>query len=370
MIAGFSIYYLIVIGVLIGGLWWGMVRLLRKRQVFRKEKKSLTKLNIGLALCFVFLILVFAEFAFAFFYVQTDAFNMTSSSRRWFHLYLENQRNEFGARDTEEFVKRLPDGEKRICFIGDSFTVGHGIKNIEDRFSNIIENKLNENSSIKYHVANLGDPGLEIAQIEARTRGTIQQGYQVDQLIYVMCLNDIEGYDTESQEKLKKLGDVGPKNFFLKYSFLPNWLYFRYLQYSQKEVHDYYPHLARSYETFAWTGFSRKLRDLAGICESNGIKFSVVIFPFLHDLTADSSFIAVHQKVKQFCEENQIPVVDLEPTMRKHADENLTVNRFDAHPNETANEYAAEAIYQGLFKEKDQPETKSEQASGEDEEAK
>ena len=362
MIAGFSIYYLLSIFLLIALLWGGMVVLLKKRQIYRKEKKSLTRLNIGLAVCFVLLLLVFAEFAFAVLYVQTDAFNMTNSSKRWFHLYIENQRNEFGARDKEEFVRKLPKGEKRICFIGDSFTVGHGIKNIENRFSNLIEKKLNEQYPGVYHVSNLSDPGLELVQIEGRARGILHERYQVDQIVYVMCLNDIEGFDKIFQEKLKKLGGAGFKNFILKYSYLPNWLYFRYLQFSRKEVHDYYPHLAKSYESIAWTSFSRKLKDFVSLCQTNDVKFNVVIFPFLHDLKDDSSFVAVHQKVKKFCEQNQIHVVDLEPVMREHAEENLVVNRFDAHPNEKANAYAAEAIYKELF-EKNNPNTEIEPSS-------
>ena len=361
MIYGFSIYYLISIVALFAVLWRGIVFLLKKRQGYRKAKKNMLKLNLSLAACMVLLFMLFAEVTFALFYVQTDAFNMTSSSKRWFNLYLENQRNESGWRDSEEFVKRLPDDQKRICFIGDSFTVGHGIRNINNRFSNLIEEKLNKNHPGKYQVANLADPGLEISQIEARTRGVFQGGYQVDHLVYVMCLNDIEGYDTESKENLTKLGDVGPRNFVLKNSYLPNWLYFRYLQYTRKEVRDYYPHLKKSYDSFAWTGFSRKFKSLSDLCKSKNVQFSVVIFPFLHDLNSESSFISVHKKVEKFCKKNHIPVVDLEPVMRKHADENLVVNRFDAHPNEKANQYAAEAIYNALLK--THPQKKSEEPS-------
>jgi hypothetical protein len=42
-------------------------------------------------------------------------------------------------------------------------------------------------------------------------------------------------------------------------------------------------------------------------------------------------------------------VLDLEPVFREHPRENLTVNRYDAHPNERAHEIAADAIYNKLL---------------------
>jgi hypothetical protein len=50
-----------------------------------------------------------------------------------------------------------------------------------------------------------------------------------------------------------------------------------------------------------------------------------------------------------FCKSERIPVLDLEPTFRTHAGENLVVSRFDAHPNERAHAIAAEAIETGLL---------------------
>ncbi len=363
MLIGIPFGYFLGMGIFIALLIGTFLITLKKRQAYRREKKSLTPLNLILVICVIFDFLIFAELAFALLYVQTDAINMTNSSKRWFELYLENQRNEFGARDIDEFVRTLPADQKRICFIGDSFTVGHGIKDIHDRFSNLIEEKLEKQNPGQFKVANLADPGLEISQIEARVRGVLEKGMQVDELIYVMCLNDIEGYIPEVLEKVKSVGNSQPEFFLFKHTYLFNWLYFRYVQYTTPGLDQYFPELAKSYDSFAFDGFKRKLDQLAALCKSNNVKFSMVVFPFLHDLKENSIFHPVHQKIVKYCAENKIAVVDLEPVMLKHSDENLVVNRFDAHPNEKANQYAAETIFETLFQAKEKKSVKERETS-------
>jgi hypothetical protein len=44
-----------------------------------------------------------------------------------------------------------------------------------------------------------------------------------------------------------------------------------------------------------------------------------------------------------------VPVLDLRPVLESHAGEGLTVNRFDAHPNERAHALAAAAIERELL---------------------
>jgi hypothetical protein len=43
-------------------------------------------------------------------------------------------------------------------------------------------------------------------------------------------------------------------------------------------------------------------------------------------------------------------VLDLWPVLKPHLGEGLTVNRFDAHPNERAHALAAEAIERELLR--------------------
>ena len=72
-------------------------------------------------------------------------------------------------RDPREFEKTIPAGARRICFVGDSFTMGHGIANMADRFSDRVFAELERGQPRKYVVANIADLGLEVP-FEARPR--------------------------------------------------------------------------------------------------------------------------------------------------------------------------------------------------------
>jgi len=71
-----------------------------------------------------------------FIYDTSDAFNYTKTSERWQARYYH--RNALGFRDDLTYELRIPLGKRRIFFLGDSFTAGHGIKDVDDRFANRI----------------------------------------------------------------------------------------------------------------------------------------------------------------------------------------------------------------------------------------
>jgi hypothetical protein len=95
-------------------------------------------------------------------------FNVTNISKRWLRRHLDAERHPpLGNRDTESFTKFVSPGKKRICFVGDSFTAGHGVNDMADRFTDRIRTKLDAAKPGKFVVANLGEPGWETSQIEA-----------------------------------------------------------------------------------------------------------------------------------------------------------------------------------------------------------
>ena len=85
------------------------------------------------------------------------------------------------------------------------------------------------------------------------------------------------------------------------------------------------------------------------ICRLNESELRVVVFPFLHNLGSDYPFRTAHQQLVEFCENKNMRVLDLEPVLATRAASDLTVNRFDAHPNELAHELAAKAIRSELL---------------------
>jgi hypothetical protein len=275
---------------------------------------------------------------------------------RWYKIHVAP--NAAGFRDAHPFTPVLPAGEKRLCFVGDSFTFGHGVANVEDRFSDRIAAELEAAGSSQYRVANTGLPGLDIRQLvevdkKNNTKGLlpewISHNVQIDLLVYTYVLNDIENLDERTAVHTQNIEKIKPEFLLFRDSYFFNLLYFRWQQLRRPEVADYYSYLAKSYKTEPWQRLQRKLDELRALCRSNDIELRVVIFPFLHNLGPDYRFRDAHRRLKTYFTDSGVRCLDLEPLLTQHSDEDLTVNRFDAHPNERAHALAAGAIRNHLL---------------------
>jgi lysophospholipase L1-like esterase len=331
--------------IVLGGAFYG---LLRYRQKCRRTSRRLWLANAGLSLAMLLAVVTASELGFACFADFSDTFNITNVSKRWLALHMDREQNNEGFRDRNPFTKYVSPGQKRIVFLGDSFTAGHGIKKIEDRFSDQIAAWLEQQAPGKYVVANLGEPGLEASMIEARAKGLFLTHSDVSIIVYVYNLNDIEGYDDRTKQALGQIYTAEPKFPLLRDTYLINWLYFRYIQFKYAKGTSYYSSLAEAYRSEPWVGLRAKLAQLRRECAEEHVDFRMVIFPFMQDLGEDV-FHDARAKLHDFCTTEKVPLLDLEPVFRKHAGENLTVSRFDAHPNEQAHAIAAEAIEKGLL---------------------
>jgi hypothetical protein len=338
---GMGAWLIILVGLFFGVLWY------RRRQ--RLKVRSLALANLGLSLCMLLGVVTASELAFACFADFSDTFNITNVSKRWLLLHIDHERNNEGNRDRAPFTKYVP-GRKRIIFLGDSFTIGHGIKRMDDRFTDRIAAWLDEKVPGKYVVANLGEPGVEASVVES-TAAAVMFKLQADvsMFVYVYNLNDIEGYMAlAGQNPLEGVYTSQPSLFLFRDTYLLNWLYFRFLQFRGRN-NPYFDRLAAAYHGPAWDGLRTKLSQLHRECKEGHADFRMVIFPFLHDLKSEDLFRDARARIADFCKSERIPVLDLEPVLREHASENLMVSRFDGHPNERAHAIAAGAIEKDLL---------------------
>jgi lysophospholipase L1-like esterase len=332
--------------LILAALFYG---LLRYRQRCRRTARRLWPTNAGLSLAMLLAAITAGELGFACFADFSDTFNITNVSKRWLAIHLDREQNNEGFRDRNPFTKFVAPGQKRIVFLGDSFTAGHGIKNIDDRFTDRIAAWLEKKQPGKYVVANLAEPGLEASMIEARAKSLFLTHSDVSIIIYIYNLNDIEGYAPEMQKSLGQIYTAEPHNPLFRDTYLLNWLYFRYVQFKYAKGTTYFSDLAAAYRSEAWTGLRAKLAQLCRECAEEKVDFRMVIFPFVQDLKSDDPFRGARSQIVEFCKSRKVPVLDLQPILKEHASENLTVSRFDAHPNERAHAIAAEAIEQGLL---------------------
>ena len=296
----------------------------------------------GLSTWVFFASLTVVELYFAIVYDQTDSFNMSNVSRHWFARHVRE--NAQGFRDDAPFPRQVPAGKKRIAFIGDSFTFGHGIKNVADRFSDRVGARLESVRPGKFLESNIGSAGINVQIVTNMVERLADRGYQIDVLVYAICLNDIEGYEPAMNQMYQRLYLQSPKFFLFRDTYFLNMLYFRVQQARLPEVRSYYSQLADSYRSAPWEGMRHKLDELVECCAATKIDLRIVIFPFLHNLGPDYPFDAAHERIAEYCSEAQLPCLDLKSVLLPHVQEGLTVSRFDAHPNERAHALAAQAI--------------------------
>jgi hypothetical protein len=301
----------------------------------------------GLSLWVFLASMTVVELYFAIVYDQTDAFNMSNVSQHWFARHVHA--NSEGFRDDAPFPRSVPAGKKRIAFVGDSFTFGHGIKNVADRFSDRVGARLEAVRPGKYIESNISSTGIHVQLVTNLVEKIVDRGYQIDVLVYTICLNDIEGYEPAIDQMQERLDLNAPKFFLFRDTYFLNMLYFRMQQARLPEVRSYYSELAESYRSAPWQGMRGKLDELREYCDSKKIDLRIAIFPFLHNLGPDYPFEAAHERIAEYCRDAGLACLDLKPVLLPHLQEGLMVNRFDAHPNERAHALAAHAMETDLL---------------------
>jgi len=305
------------------------------------------RLIAGNALLFFWLVslgLLTGELFFRFVYDTTDALAFTKVSRRWLERYWKT--NAAGVRDNIPYSLGIKPGVRRITFIGDSFTAGHGVKDVEDRFANRLRRQHSE-----WEVHCLAELGMETGDEIKYVQKCLQRGYVLDQVVLVYCLNDISDLVpewTETRERI--LGDANRGGWWQNNSYLVNTLSHRYRAMRDPDIRNYFQFVRDTASGSLWEEQKRRLTELKVVVESHGGQLSVVVFPFLHSLGSSYEFQPVHDALGSFWRTSNVPYLDLLPIYHSVSARKLTVNSFDAHPNEFAHALAAEAI--GPFLEK------------------
>ena len=358
-----SLDYLLGLGVWLVTLplllWLSLVW----RRSLRRRQRSLTRANLALSLWLLLVCLTGCELYFAFLYDQSDSFNRTNVSQKWFARWVTQKpliftgREGIPYRDDRDFPKALQPGQQHVVFVGDSFTFGHGIRRVEDRFSNRVRAAFDQRAPNQVLVTNIADAGKDLYWVSEVADRLATHRLPVTTLVYVLCLNDIESFD---RERLAPPAPppaappsawnsfvsllAAPYHWLVKETYFLNFVDHR-LQWARvPRATSYYADVEESYQGPAWQKMFAQLLDLRKTCRDAGIDLRVVVFPFLHNLGPNYPFIKAHEQIVAACQQQQIPCLDLLPVLQPHARENLTVSLFDAHPNERAHALVAPVI--------------------------
>lgn len=295
--------------------------------------------NSLMLLFFVSTVLLGGEIRFRFFYDTTDSLGFTKVCERWISRHWRT--NAAGCRDNLEYSPQLQPGKRRVTFIGDSFTAGHGIKDVDARFSNRIRAL---HPQWEVHV--LANVGLDTGDELKLLKKALSKGYQLDQVVLVYCLNDLgdllAGPGGPFEGSLPNADVRGP--WFTQGSYFLDLLYNRYQAARNPYVKDYFSYVKAGYRDKFWEKQKERLKEFRDLVESHGGHLSAVTFPFLHALGPNYDYQFAHVELDAFWRELHVPHLDLLSTYQSLPAQALTVNRFDAHPNEYANQLAAAAI--------------------------
>jgi hypothetical protein len=274
----------------------------------------------------------------------TDSLGFTKISERW--VVRHWHANGAGCRDNIEYVPSIQPGKRRVSFVGDSFTAGHGIKDVNDRFANRLR-ALHPDWEV-HVLANVGlDTGSEIALLKK----AFSRDYQFDEVVLVYCLNDVcdllmaPGQPFEG--RLPAMDEPSP--WFTRGSYFLDLFYNRYKAAQNPFVRDYFSFVKAGYRDDYWQKQQVRLRELRDFVQSRGGHLSVVTFPFLNALGSKYEYGFVHDELNQFWSDLQVPHLDLLPVYKDLGAKDLTVNPHDAHPNELADKLAADAINRALW---------------------
>ena len=181
-----------------------------------KVKDAKNKLKSGLlSLIIMFLILYYVVESVFTFYPETNGKNDTYCAKTWMFYYWNL--NKYGFRDVE-FTTMSPN-KPNIVFVGDSYTEGHGIKDPNDRVSNICRQ-----SFPNFNVYNIGKNGMDIND-EIDLLKHIPIHPQI--IVLQICSNDWD-YLSKSESLLpsrsRYLLAASTSFSFAKYSILFNYL--------------------------------------------------------------------------------------------------------------------------------------------------
>ncbi len=270
---------------------------------------------------------------------RSDALNLTRVSDRWFHRHYRF--NNVGIRDDVDYHLTIAPGERRLTFLGDSVTVGHGIANVEDRFGNRVRREMGATWDVQILAAN----GLETGDELERLRGLVGAGYELDVVALAYSPNDISDLLPEWYGVLQRLYDERRKEpVVIRASLLADTCYWHLKALLDPGFRKYHEVLRNGYASEAWDIQQRRLLEIRELCRFRNASLTVFTFPLLELLGPAYPFRDVHARLDRLWAEAGVPHLDLLEVFEGRAASDLVVNRWDSHPNEEAHRLVAEAM--------------------------
>jgi hypothetical protein len=223
------------------------------------------------------------------------------------------------------------EGKRQVVFIGDSFTSGLGLTNIDDRFDRVS----NAYGSSNFAAVNLGIPGSGASK---QLQALKQYPVIPERVVYQYYINDIDETVMNSASR-----DIRPvdEDFlelisspWISFSYIVNtvfwsvpnpWLEINFDRYLKEAWNN--PQLLRQHE--------KELQAIIDHCVVHDIQLHTIVFPKMDDIELYGEETA---HVVAFFKSKGVPVIDVSDLVKGLSLESRVVNAKDPHPSKTVHE--------------------------------
>lgn len=233
----------------------------------------------------------------------------------------------------EEVERAKRPGSLRLAFLGDSFTLGIGVKD-EHTLPARVEEELRRQEP-ETEVLNFGVSGFDMTSAVALLKSYVLD-FEPDVVIAVLFLNDAGSLAT-----MDYLGRGRYFQHIRRYSQLID------AAVSTVETRALTRDMVRQFNlSFADTspGFRsirEALQEARSLASARQFRFVLAVYPVLFRLDETYPFKSIHQKLEAFCRAGGIEFLDLLPAFLGRRERDMWVHRADQHPNEVAHRLAA-----------------------------
>ena len=272
--------------------------------------------------------------------VTTTGDNLSYFSKHWLKTVRYNR---WGFRE-RDFDPIRPPRTYRIAVIGDSLAYGQGIPE-DERFSNLVEKRLNGTGKGRYEVLNFALPGAETGdELAFLSRAMLTA--RPDFVLLQWYTNDVLGPDDKNQapEPVTLIPAALRWNSVLFY------LVHRQFGSLQNRLG-----LVESNNTYRVARFGNpnspsslaaadSMNHFIDICRKFDIPVGLVLFSESY-FSPDSKLDFLLERTLQLCQTRKLRCLDTRPILLPHqGDIKLWASRLDPHPNAFANQLVAERL--------------------------
>lgn len=269
--------------------------------------------------------------------VFPDSMATTRVSELWWARHW-TPLNALGYRDIPH-AEQSENNAKILFVVGDSFAAGHGIARFEDTFHQHLARDLGDG----WDVVVIAKPGMSTRdELDAIAAYPLKP----DAIILAHVWNDVNsalqahGIAIPGKTVMPSaLRPIVPRSYFLDF------VYWR-MRGLRAPMRSYLDLILSVYEDGElWETHKADLGEFVEFAQEHSAPLLVAAFPALEDVQGSRTTSA---RVADYFRTRSIPVIDFAEVFADADPRDITVNRFDSHPNEAAHERIADILYPEL----------------------